>query len=102
MPNTIHIVAKLTAKPGQKEQVRRQALSMVAPSRAEPGCLAYQVYVDPHDDASWVVIEEWADQAAFEAHLSSPHLMAAQAAAETLLACPPQLTMLTQAENIPR
>jgi quinol monooxygenase YgiN len=98
LSNTITIIAVLQAKPGQEERVRAQALSMVAPSLAEPGCLSYRAYVDPEDPGSWVVIEEWADRAAFEAHLASAHLVQAQEAAGTLLAGPPSVKVLIAAD----
>lgn len=88
----------LKAKPGQEERVRAQALSMVAPSSAEPGCLSYRAYVDPADPGSWVIIEEWADRAAFEQHLASAHLVQAQEAAVALLVGPPLLKVLASTD----
>src|SRR5215469_11437588 len=46
---------------------------MVAPTRAEPGNLDYQVFRDPADPALFVLFERYADEAAFEAHKASEH-----------------------------
>ncbi|MER7948899.1 putative quinol monooxygenase [Streptomyces sp. NPDC096079] len=82
-------IALLKAAPGAEDKVREQALSLVAPSRAEPGNISYQAYVHPQDPSAWLVFEEWEDHAAFEAHLSSPHLTEALAAGPGLLIGPP-------------
>jgi quinol monooxygenase YgiN len=85
----ITAIALLKAAPGAEDKVRAQALSLVEPSRAEPGNISYTAYVNPEEPGSWIVFEEWADRAAFEAHLASPHLTAALAAGPDLLAGPP-------------
>ncbi|MFJ1758388.1 putative quinol monooxygenase [Kitasatospora sp. NPDC088134] len=91
-------IALLKAAPGAEEKVRAQALSLVEPSRAEPGNLSYQAYVHPEDPSAWLVFEEWADRAAFEAHLSSPHLTEALAAGPGLLVGPPTEHVFTTGE----
>ncbi|WP_405007865.1 antibiotic biosynthesis monooxygenase [Kitasatospora purpeofusca] len=95
MSGPITAVARLKAAPGQEELVRAQALSLVAPTLAEPGCLFYRPYQDPLDPASWVVVEQWASRADFDAHLAAPHMAEAFAAGATLLAGPPELQLLT-------
>lgn len=85
----VTVIALLKAAPGAEEKVRAQALSLVGPSRAEPGNISYNAYVHPGDPGSWIVFEEWVDRASFQAHLDSPHLKAALAAGPGLLAGPP-------------
>ncbi len=94
MSGAITAVARLKAAAGQEEAVRAQALSLVEPTLAEPGCLFYRPYQDPLDPASWVVVEQWASRAEFEAHLAAPHMVEAFAAGATLLAAPPELQVL--------
>ncbi|MFJ8045492.1 putative quinol monooxygenase [Kitasatospora sp. NPDC096147] len=88
-------VARLKAAPGQEEGVRLQALSLVEPTLAEPGCLFYRPFQDPLDPGAWVVVERWASRAEFDAHLAAPHMVEAFAAGATLLAAPPELQLLT-------
>ncbi|GIG56834.1 hypothetical protein Lfu02_12060 [Longispora fulva] len=95
MSNTVTVLARLRAQPGQEAPMRAQAQSMIAPTLAEPGCLSYRTYVDPEDPGSWIVVEEWADRGAFEAHLASPHLAEALARGAELLAGPPSVRILT-------
>ena len=53
--------------------VRNAFRKMVEPTRAEAGCLAYDGYVDAADDCLVVLVERYADQSAFQAHLESAH-----------------------------
>lgn len=82
-------VTLLKAAPGAEDKVRAHALSLVEPSRAEPGNISYTAYRHPEEPDSWLVFEEWTDRAAFDAHLASPHLAVALAAGPELLTAPP-------------
>ncbi len=42
-------------------------------SLAEPGCVGYEAFQSLADETSLVLIEHYRDDAALEAHLSSPH-----------------------------
>jgi quinol monooxygenase YgiN len=60
-PVSFAVIAHYRANPGQEQRVRAALAQMIAPSRAEPGNLLYEVSVD-RDDPS-----------AFAAHLASAH-----------------------------
>ncbi|MFE2287840.1 putative quinol monooxygenase [Streptomyces sp. NPDC059443] len=79
----------LRALPGQEAAVRALALAMVAPTRAEPGNISYGAYEDPATPGAWVILEEWADEPSWRAHLASPHLAHALSHTASLLAGPP-------------
>ena len=66
-------MALMRAKPGKREAARRALLACVAPSRAEPGNLGYDVHVDLDDALRFVVVERWASAGARERHLQSGH-----------------------------
>lgn len=89
-PRPVTAIALLEAAPGREDDVRAQALSMVAPSQAEPGNIAYEAYTHPERPGAWLVFEQWRDRGAFAAHLDSPHLKDALAAGPDLLAGPPR------------
>jgi quinol monooxygenase YgiN len=70
----IHIVAILTAQPGQREALLTRFKAAVPAVLAEDGCLEYAPVVDL-DSSSLkfgedciIVIEKWRDQAALDAH----------------------------------
>lgn len=70
------IAVRWTIAPGEEERVRELALSMVAPSNAEPGCRCYMVHADPVDPGALFLYEQYDDAAAFQAHCDSPHFKA--------------------------
>jgi len=51
-------------------------LSLAAPTRAEPGCLRYDLYQSPNRTHEFLRFEIWASSAALEAHKQTPHLRA--------------------------
>ncbi|MBV7535889.1 antibiotic biosynthesis monooxygenase [Duganella sp. sic0402] len=67
------VVATITAKEGN-EVVVREALQKIVPlSRAEAGCIRYDLHVDLGNHASFVMLEAWRDQAVLTAHEATPH-----------------------------
>jgi quinol monooxygenase YgiN len=51
-------------------------LSLSAPTRAEPGCLRYDLYQSAEDPKEFVRHEVWRSLADLEAHKATPHLRA--------------------------
>jgi quinol monooxygenase YgiN len=67
------VVATITAKQGN-EAIVRAALERVVPhSRAEAGCLRYDLNLDLGNHASFIMLEAWRDQEALTAHEATPH-----------------------------
>jgi quinol monooxygenase YgiN len=69
------LTATVKALPGQESAVRAALLELVAPSRAEPGCLCYNLHVSKDEPGLFIFYEQWADQAAFDAHCKTPHFI---------------------------
>jgi quinol monooxygenase YgiN len=67
------VCAKWTAQPGHEAEVRACIEALVAPSRAEPGLLAYVPHEDPEDPSVFFIYEEYVDEAAYQAHGASAH-----------------------------
>ena len=79
----IHVVALITAKPGQREAVLREFRQIVPIVRAEKGCIEYGPATDtPNAGAvqtqlgpdSFAVIEKWESLDALAAHAAAPHM----------------------------
>jgi quinol monooxygenase YgiN len=70
------IVATITARDGNQALVREALEQVVPPSRAEAGCLRYDLHIDLGNHASFVMLEAWRDQAALDAHEATPHFQA--------------------------
>ncbi len=62
--------------PGQEQDLERHLLSLTAPTRAEAGSMAYDLYQSVKEPAQFMRIEVWRDEAALEAHKMTPHLKA--------------------------
>ena len=73
MSNPVKIVAILTARPGQVEALQALLAGMVAPSRAEPGNLRWDMWRDQADATRFVLDELYLDNAAVAAHRQTPH-----------------------------
>ena len=66
-------IVRYRARGGEAGRVAAALENMLAPSRAEPGNIDYQVFRDPQDPSVFVLCERYADETAFEAHRSSAH-----------------------------
>ncbi len=78
-PQLVHgavvLTATVKALAGQEAVIRATLLNMVAPSRAEPGCICYNLHESNDEPGLFNFYEQWADQAAFDAHLETPHFL---------------------------
>jgi quinol monooxygenase YgiN len=61
------------AREGEAERVAAILRRMVPLSRAEPGCVAYVVSRVADDPRRFLLFEEYADEAALQAHSDSDH-----------------------------
>jgi quinol monooxygenase YgiN len=78
----IHVLAIITAKPGQRGALLQAFKSIVPTVHAEAGCIEYGpvVDVDGADPAfgpdTFVVVEKWESLDALKAHAAAPHMIA--------------------------
>ena len=64
---------------------------LVGATRKEAGCLAYELFQRPDAPYVFQTVEQWIDQAAADAHMATPHVGAAIAAAGPMFAAPPEI-----------
>lgn len=89
------VVAHLISKPDTIEQTREVLLGLIEPTRAEDGCIAYELFQNNGDPTDFTFVEEWTDDAALDAHLESPHLIDARTKLGDLLAAEPDIRRYT-------
>ena len=88
----IHVLAIVTAKPGQRDALLAVFTANVPAVHAEAGCIEYNAVVDVEDAApafgpdTFVVVEKWDSLAALEAHSVAPHMAAYAAKTKELIA----------------
>ena len=70
---TVVLAVRWVAREGESDTVE-EILRRLAPlSRAEPGCVQYEVHRQADDPNAFVLFERYVDEAALEAHTASPH-----------------------------
>jgi quinol monooxygenase YgiN len=88
MNEKLTVVARITAKPGREDEVKQALLANVAPTRAERGCIDYDLHQSHQDPAVFLFYENWESQKDLDAHSQSPHIQALRARAADLFAEP--------------
>jgi quinol monooxygenase YgiN len=69
-------VTFVQGQPGKGEEVKRELLSLTAPTRAEPGAITYDLYQSVDRPDRFMRFEVWRDARALEDHKRTPHLRA--------------------------
>ncbi len=72
----IAVVGELHAKPGQFEQLLALSKQHAVASRAEPGCLRFDVVVPNEGQDQLRFFELWTDQASLDAHGATERIAA--------------------------
>lgn len=92
----VRIVADVSAKPGKEDALRQALIGMLAPSRAEPGCLLYELHEDIAQPGHFIFFERWASLEAIELHTKMPHYVALGPVIEPLIVAPGKLSRVVQ------
>jgi quinol monooxygenase YgiN len=89
----IHVLAIITALPGQREAVLDIFRANMPAVHAEEGCIEYGPAIDAPDGGqtplgpdTFCVIEKWASLQALGAHAAAPHMAAYGARVKPMLA----------------
>ena len=91
----VNVVAVITTKPGQRENVLNAFRANMPAVHAEDGCIEYRPTIDAEGFGSFqtkfgantfVVIEKWRDAQALKAHAAAPHMAAYSAKVKDLIA----------------
>lgn len=80
------IVASITAEPDRIDLVRTELEKLIAPTRAEAGCIQYDLHQDRENPAHFLFFENWESRDLWLAHMESPHLKGYMAATEGAVA----------------
>jgi quinol monooxygenase YgiN len=92
-------LAVLKAKPGKQQALKAGLLSLIEPTRAEPGNLDYVLFERRDEPGTFYMREAFKDQAALDAHFATPYFQRFAATADDLLSEPLQLIFLEQVSN---
>lgn len=89
----------LVAREGRREDVRRELLNLIEPTRAEQGNLDYVLFEKADALGTFLMREAFVSMAALREHQETIHYAAFAAQADELLAEPLALTFLMQVSD---
>jgi quinol monooxygenase YgiN len=96
MSEFLTVVARLRAKAGQEAKLRGELQRLVAPTRAEAGCITYDLHESMSEAGCFLFYEVWKKSADLDAHFQTPHMLAIAKVLPELLAEPMDLTKWTK------
>ena len=74
MSEILTIIAKIEVKADKLDVVKAKILNLIAPTRKEVGCIQYDLHQDNQQPEVFIFVENWENQALWEAHIKSNHL----------------------------
>ena len=79
---TLTIVANIQAKADRIELVKAELQKLIETTRAEDGCLQYDLHQDNQDPAHFLFYENWENRELWQSHMNAPHIAAYAAATD--------------------
>ena len=70
------IVANIKANPDKIDLVKAELLKLIDITRAEEGCINYDLHQDNDNPAHFLFYENWESRELWQTHMCSPHLAA--------------------------
>lgn len=98
MRDEVLVVARARLRSGAAAQLLDAVGPFVAATRAEAGCLEYDLYVSATAYEEIATVERWSSPAAAEAHMQAPHTRAFLALVAECVAAPPVIRAVPLAE----
>jgi len=75
-PKGVTLVVAIKARPGQEAALEKELRALVAPSRAERGCIAYDLHASSDQPGLFLLREIWASLKHHGKHWETPHMKA--------------------------
>ena len=72
--NQITIVCFIKAKKNMREKVMQELLYLMQMTRQESGNINYDLHIAKDDACTYIIYENWKDQAALDHHMNQPYL----------------------------
>lgn len=87
---TLTIVANIIANDDKIELVKAELLKLIDVTRAEEGCVNYDLHQDNENPAHFMFYENWTSRELWQTHMNNQHLADYMAATE---GCVTQFTL---------
>jgi quinol monooxygenase YgiN len=92
------LIVEFHPAPGKARELREAVLGVVEATRAEDGCLLYDLHEDLDDADSLAFYEIWETPSHHAAHDNTPHIIALRNTLPELTAEPPRVRRLRRIE----
>lgn len=76
MSKNLTIVARIQAKEDKVELVKSELIKLIEPTRAEKGCIQYDLHQDKDNPAVFIFYENWESKILWQDHMKNDHLAA--------------------------
>ncbi len=90
----LDVVAVLRARPERSDEVCDALRSLIEPTRAEAGCLRYDLGQAQDDPSTFILTETWRSRADLDAHFAKPYFQALVAQQATMLIEAPSIRFI--------
>lgn len=93
MDKKVTVLARFRARKGMEEQLKQAIMACVAPTRAEAGCINYDLHQRADNPGELILYENWVSKQALDEHLEMPYLKELKAKADDLCAEPLEISL---------
>ena len=95
----IVVTATVHAGEGFEAEIERELLALIAPSRAEEGCIKYELHRNTDDASLFMFHEIWASREDLDRHMSQPSMDAFDERTQSMLAEPVEIAFWERLEE---
>lgn len=89
--NHVRVVARVNVRPDKLQDTLDAFNALVSATRAEEGCISYEVLQNAEDPHDITFVEEWKSNEALDSHFATEHFGAVASRAAELLTAPPDI-----------
>lgn len=82
MSQQLTIIANIRSQSDKIELVKAELLKLIDTTRAETGCINYDLHQDNEKPTHFIFYENWESRDLWQAHMSKPHIVNYIAATE--------------------
>lgn len=72
--NKLTLIARILAKTEKRELVKSELLKLIEPTRAEEGCINYDLHQDNENLNLFIFHENWESSDLLQKHLANTHI----------------------------
>jgi quinol monooxygenase YgiN len=89
----VTVLARIKAKKGMEEEVKKELLSLIGPTRSEKGCINYDLHQSVEDKSLFMFYENWKSKRDLDEHLKMPYMKSHMEKASEILVEPGEITL---------